>query len=96
MSNKKSLGPSSEFEKILLTKYDRNYHQIFKIAEELGWEKWGGWGSSSNGSHYQCFRRGNEYSWIGCAFIERTTYGHALPFLFSDETTDQEIIDFLS
>ena len=95
MARKKSTGPSPEFEHKLLTHWARNYHQVFKMAEDLGWYKWGSWTTSSNGSHYQCFRRGNDYAWIGCSYIERRTEPMALPFMFPEETSDEEIIEFL-
>ena len=95
MPRKKCMGPSPEFEHNLLTHWDRNYHQVFKMAEDLGWKKWGGWRFSSNGSYYQCFRRGNDYAWIGVSFIERRTEPVALPFMFFRETSDEDIINFL-
>jgi hypothetical protein len=51
-----------------------------KLATSLGWKAWGRlrrYGHSS----YQCFRRGNEYIWIGLAFIERSSWAHAVNFL---------------
>lgn len=71
----------------------RTTENIFLLAEQFGWKKWGGL-TKKKGSSYQCFRQRNKYLWIGYWYIENPNYGHALPY--PDKfTTDDEIIDFL-
>lgn len=71
----------------------RTTENIFLIAEQFGWKKWGGF-KRKKGSSYQCFRRGNKYIWIGYRFIESPYYGHAIPYM-DPITTDFEIIKCL-
>jgi hypothetical protein len=70
-----------------------NHEEIFKLAETLGWKKWGGF-TKKKGNSYQCFRNKNRYIWIGYRFIENPLFGHSLPY--QDKLTSQtEIIEFL-
>lgn len=71
----------------------RTTENIFSLAEQFGWKKWGKF-TKKNGSSYQCFRQGNQYIWIGFRFIENSNYAHSLPYM-DQLTTDIEIINFL-
>ena len=70
----------------------RTTENIFLLAEDFGWKKWGGF-KKKNGSSYQCFRRRNRYIWIGYYYIENPIYGHSLPYI-DVLTTDTEIINY--
>lgn len=65
---------------------------MFARAEINGWKKWGGF-YKKNGSSYQCFRKGNNYIWIGFAFIQSPTFNLAIDYRskFKREK-DEEII----
>lgn len=66
-------------------------HKVIEIAKAEGWKPWGTlklYGKSS----YQCFRRGNEYAWIGLAYVESAAWAHALYF---PVTSKAEISRFL-
>lgn len=71
----------------------RTTENIFLLAEDFGWKRWGGF-TKKEGNSYQCFRKRNRYIWIGYWFIENSFYGHALPYI-DPLTTDTEIIEFL-
>lgn len=54
--------------------------EVVRLAKSLNWKPWGKlrkYGDSS----YQCFRRGNEYLWIGLRYIERTSEPLAVDFV---------------
>lgn len=54
--------------------------ELVEFALQNGWKVWGRFRRYDNSS-YQCFRRGNEYAWIGWRFLEHSNYGHAIDFV---------------
>jgi hypothetical protein len=54
--------------------------QVFDRAIALGWKKWGGF-KKKHGSTYQCFRRKNDYLWIGYRYVQRTGFADAVDFV---------------
>ena len=62
--------------------------EVVKIAIELGWKVWGKL-KKYDGSSYQCFRRKNDYAWIGLRYVEVTTSPFAVDFItnFKDVKT---------
>jgi hypothetical protein len=46
---------------------------VVSLAKELGWKPWGKMRPYTNGSKYQCFRRGKTYAWIGNRYVEKST-----------------------
>lgn len=73
---------------------DRTRESMTTQAILKNWKVWGKM-TKKHGSSYQCFRRGNEYLWIGYSFVERSTIPHALPYK-DLATKDKEIEDFIS
>lgn len=54
-------------------------HQVVVIAKKQGWKAWGKFRLYIH-SYYQCFRKGNEYAWIGWRYVERSDRVIALDF----------------
>ena len=54
--------------------------QTVAHAEARGWKVWGQM-RKVDGSSYQCFRRGNDYLWIGYRYVQRTGYATAEDFV---------------
>lgn len=54
--------------------------QVVALAESLDWKPWGKLRRYQR-TWYQCFRRRNEYCWIGWWYVERSGYGHAEDFV---------------
>ena len=71
----------------------RSHTQMFRMAEKRGWKRWGNF-TKKNGSSYQCFRKGNNYIWIGYWYIENLKYWLALPYM-DKRTTKQQIEKYL-
>lgn len=57
---------------------------IVEIALSLEWKQWGNLRLYKH-SYYQCFRRANEYIWIGLRYIERSTNPIALDYVGNPE-----------
>ncbi len=70
---------------------------MFSKAEANGWKKWGKF-YKKNGSSYQCFRKGNQYIWIGFTFIQSTKFAIAIDYRtkFKQEKNEQIINEILS
>lgn len=60
--------------------YGHKILKAFKKAESNGWKKWGKF-YKKNGSSYQCFRKGNEYIWIGFRFAESVRLPHSIDYI---------------
>lgn len=54
--------------------------EIVAAAKQAGWTVWGRLRRYDHSS-YQCFRRGNDYAWIGLRYVERSGYGTAEDFV---------------
>lgn len=63
--------------------------EVIKLAESYGWKSWGKLRKYGN-SYYECFRRGNEYIWIGLRYIQTLKLGYAIDFI--DEELDFNIL----
>lgn len=62
--------------------------ELIYLVINKGWKPWGKPKSKpGNNSVYQCYRRKNEYIWIGNTFIERFDCPHALDYM-RDLNTD--------
>lgn len=61
------------------------------IARCYGWRPWGKL-RDYEGSKYQCFRRRNNYLWIGFRFLERKDQPVACDFVAD---SDKEVFDFV-
>jgi len=66
--------------------------EVIRLAESLGWKAWGKL-RKYRGSSYQCFRRGNDYAWIGLWFVERSCEPIAQNFIIRSQ---KEVRKFLS
>jgi len=55
--------------------------KVVKLAAKFGWKVWGKLRPYKNGSKYQCFRRGNNYVWIGNRFVESSIEPIAVDFI---------------
>ena len=58
---------------------DDEINIMFDRAESCGWKKWGKF-YKKKGSSYQCFRKGNNYIWIGFAYIQHSDYSIAIDY----------------
>lgn len=61
---------------------------------ERGWMPWGKpRRRPRNGSVYQCYRRGNEYAWLGSWFVERSSELVAHDYQTGSEIATLRFID---
>ena len=61
--------------------------EVVKLVKKMGWKPWGKPRAlPGNDSKYQCFRRGNHYSWVGSRYAEIDTNGTALDYVHPSTT----------
>jgi hypothetical protein len=59
---------------------------VVKFIDSQGWKIWGKFRMYGD-SHYQCFRKGNNYLWLGNYFLEKSDKPLALDFVNSNKKT---------
>ena len=66
--------------------------KMFENAETKGWKRHGNF-TKKDGSSYQCFRRGNNYLWIGFRFIQRAQKPHVVDYVRDGEEKIELILN---
>lgn len=66
--------------------------EVVKLAKKLGFKPWGKL-RKIRGSSYQCFRRANQYAWIGYRFIEIVYRLDACDFISESDATIRKFLD---
>jgi hypothetical protein len=68
--------------------------EVVQIAESLGWKQWGKFRryKGGNSSRYQCFRKKNDYIWIGNYYIEHSSQTFAHDYVNGNKV---ELLEFL-
>jgi len=66
--------------------------KVVKLALQFGWNVWGKLRPYENGSKYQCFRRRNNYVWIGNRFVESSIEPVAVDFISESQKAVRGIL----